>query len=61
MKVTECGYCDCPLAPKNIDGDLVCSNCGAEWADAKCERELTKEEIEEIDFLQNGIYSEYDF
>ncbi len=33
----ECRYCDNPCKPRNVDGDLVCSNCGAEWASAKCE------------------------
>lgn len=46
--IVECGYCDNPLPPRDIDGDLVCSSCGAEWADARSERELTKRELEEI-------------
>lgn len=31
----ECKYCDNVFPPRNFDGDLVCSNCGAEWADAR--------------------------
>ncbi|NKC68473.1 hypothetical protein [Vagococcus fluvialis] len=48
MTVTECMYCDNSFPPKNYDGDLVCSCCGAEWNDAKYERELTERELEEI-------------
>lgn len=61
MKVTECKYCDSDYPPRDFDGDLVCSNCGAEWADAKSERELTKKEIEEREYWANAIFSEYDF
>lgn len=53
MTITECGYCDNPLPPKNFDGDLVCSRCGAEWADSKHEREMTKSEIEEMESYEN--------
>lgn len=31
----ECKYCDNPMSPSTIDGDEVCSRCGAEWEDAK--------------------------
>ncbi|UYG93203.1 hypothetical protein [Cytobacillus firmus] len=31
----ECRYCDNSFRPRNYDGDLVCSKCGAEWEDAK--------------------------
>ena len=48
MTVTECMYCDNSIPPKNYDGDLVCSCCGAEWNGAKYERELTERELEEI-------------
>lgn len=48
MTVTECMYCDNSFPPKNYDGDLVCSCCGAEWNGAKYERELTERELEEI-------------
>jgi hypothetical protein len=43
---TECRYCDNPLPPRNYDGDLVCSNCGAEWAAAKCTFEVSDAELE---------------
>lgn len=31
----ECKYCDSPFGPAVVDGDKVCSNCGAEWEAAK--------------------------
>ncbi|MEC0167401.1 hypothetical protein [Paenibacillus graminis] len=31
----ECKYCDNPMPPANMYGDIVCSRCGAEWADAR--------------------------
>lgn len=31
----ECKYCDNPMPPGEIGGDIVCSRCGAEWADAR--------------------------
>jgi DNA-directed RNA polymerase subunit M/transcription elongation factor TFIIS len=31
----ECKYCDNPMPPGEIGGDVVCSRCGAEWADAR--------------------------
>lgn len=43
----ECKYCDNPCSPRNYDGDLVCSNCGAEWADARCEIEVSDYELEQ--------------
>lgn len=33
----KCKYCDTGTGPRNIDGDLVCNGCGAEWAAAKTE------------------------
>lgn len=49
MTITECKYCDSSTGSRNYDGDLVCNNCGTEWADAKVTRELTKKEIEEME------------
>ncbi len=34
-KYPQCKYCDNPMPPANMDGDMVCSRCGAEWADAR--------------------------
>jgi uncharacterized Zn ribbon protein len=31
----ECRYCDSPFGSKKVGDDLVCSNCGAEWASSK--------------------------
>lgn len=31
----ECRFCDNVFPPKNIDGDQVCSSCGAEWESSK--------------------------
>lgn len=31
----ECKYCDNPMPPATIGSEIVCSRCGAEWADAK--------------------------
>lgn len=45
-KRTECRYCDNPMSPHNCDGDLVCSNCGAEWAAAKIVIEVSDRELE---------------
>lgn len=59
MTVTECGYCDNPFPPKNFDGDLVCSQCGAEWSDAKCERELTQSELEEMESFGSSMLYEF--
>lgn len=42
----ECRYCDNPCNPRKIDGDFVCSNCGAEWAAAKCEIKVSDQELE---------------
>ncbi|WP_433958784.1 hypothetical protein [Cytobacillus horneckiae] len=27
----ECRYCDGGFFPKTVEGDRVCSSCGAEW------------------------------
>ncbi|WP_313639587.1 hypothetical protein [Paenibacillus sp.] len=43
----ECKYCDNPMPPTNYAGDLVCSRCGAEWADARMMVE--DEEYEPLD------------
>ncbi|MDF2792202.1 MAG: hypothetical protein K0S80_5304 [Neobacillus sp.] len=46
VKVLECKYCDNSFPPRNFDGDLVCSKCGAEWEDAKVLVEYDEEELE---------------
>lgn len=46
-KRTECRYCDNPMPPRNYDGDLICSKCGAEWAAARCEIEVSDYELEQ--------------
>ena len=31
----ECRYCDGGIFPTTVEGDRVCSSCGAEWEAAK--------------------------
>jgi DNA-directed RNA polymerase subunit RPC12/RpoP len=47
VKVLECKYCDNSFPPRNYDGDLVCSRCGAEWEDAKILVEYDDSEFED--------------
>lgn len=47
MKRTECRYCDSSMPPRSIDEDLVCGGCGAEWAAARIQRNISEKELEE--------------
>ncbi|ULO05469.1 hypothetical protein H1230_20590 [Paenibacillus sp. 19GGS1-52] len=47
----ECKYYNNPMPPTTCGGDLVCSRCGAEWAEARmmCE----DEEYEPLDIEED--------
>lgn len=60
MIIEECRYCDSSANIKNFYGDLVCAICGAEWHNAKIERELTDRELEEMENFGSSMLHEFD-
>ncbi|WP_438498643.1 hypothetical protein [Paenibacillus sp. IHBB 3054] len=56
----ECKYCDNPMPPTTCGGDLICSRCGAEWADARMICEDEEYESLDIDEDDGPLFDDYD-